>query len=173
VAVQAQHIPWHRARPGDTLRIDGVLIRALAPDSTWTAAQTDPNLASVVVAVEYGQVRWLLTGDAEAAEEAWLVEHWGDALSASVLKAGHHGSKTSSSPAFLDRVNPSVALVSVGADNTYGHPSPSTLQEFAKRGIRTFRTDRDGSIVVRTNGLTEEVEAAGEKWNIPVRVKLQ
>ncbi|MEO7359481.1 MAG: ComEC/Rec2 family competence protein, partial [Gemmatimonadaceae bacterium] len=169
VAVQAQHIPWHRAHPGDTLRIDGVLIRALAPDSAWTSAQTDPNLASVVIAVEYKQVRWLFTGDAEIEEEEWLVNRWGSALQSSVLKAGHHGSKTSSSNVFLDAVQPSVALVSVGADNTYGHPSPSVMTEFERRGIQVLRTDRDGPIVVRTDGVRQQIETRAGKWNVPIR----
>ncbi|MEP6836287.1 MAG: DNA internalization-related competence protein ComEC/Rec2 [Gemmatimonas sp.] len=169
MAVRAQHIPWHRAHPGDTLRIDDVLIRALAPDSAWTATQTDPNLASVVVMIEYKNVRWLLTGDAEIEEEAWLVNRWGDALHADILKAGHHGSKTSSSRVFLDAVQPGVALISVGADNTYGHPSPSTLVEFERRGIQVLRTDRDGPIVVRTDGVRQEIETKAGKWNVPTR----
>jgi len=169
IAVQANHIPWHRAHPGDTLRIDGVLIRALAPDSAWTSAQTDPNLASVVVAVEYKNVRWLFTGDAEIEEEEWLVNRWGDALHSSILKAGHHGSKTSSSSGFLDAVQPSVALISVGIDNTYGHPSPSTLVEFERRGIQVLRTDRDGPIVVRTDGTLQQIETKAGKWNVPRR----
>lgn len=169
VAVQEQHIPWHRAHPGDTLRIDGVLIRALAPDSAWTVAQTDPNLASVVVMVEYKNVRWLFTGDAEIEEEEWLVNRWGGALHSSVLKAGHHGSKTSSSSAFLDAVNPTVALVSVGADNTYGHPSSSVMAEFERRGIQVLRTDRDGPIVVRSDGMRQQIETHAGKWNVPLR----
>ncbi len=168
-AVQAQHIPWHRAHPGDTLRIDGVLIRALAPDSAWTTAQTDPNLASVVVAIEYKHIRWLFTGDAEIEEEEWLVNRWGESLRASILKAGHHGSKTSSSSAFLDAVQPAVALISVGVDNTYGHPSPSTLVAFEQRGIQVLRTDRDGPIVVRTDGTQQEIETKAGKWTISRR----
>lgn len=169
VAVQAQHISWHRAHPGDTLRIDGVLIRALAPDSAWTSAQTDPNLASVIVAVEFKGVRWLFTGDAEIEEEEWLVHRWGDALQSSVLKAGHHGSKTSSSNRLLDAVRPRVALVSVGADNTYGHPSPSVMAEFRQRGIQTLRTDLDGPIVVRTDGRKQTVETRAGRWDVPLR----
>lgn len=166
-AVQSAGIPWHRVHPGDTLRVDGVLIRALAPDSAWTVQQTDPNLASVVVAVEFGNTRWLFTGDAEIEEEEWLISRWGDALQSSVLKSGHHGSKTSSSAPFLDAVRPAVALISVGADNTYGHPSLTVMEEYARRGIRTFRTDRDGALVVRSNGVRQEVQTRDGIWNVP------
>ncbi|MGD4086932.1 MBL fold metallo-hydrolase, partial [Xanthomonas citri pv. citri] len=135
----------------------------------WTTTQTDPNLASVVVMIEYKNVRWLFTGDAEVEEEEWLVHRWGDALHASVLKAGHHGSKTSSSAVFLDAVQPKVALISVGADNTYRHPSPSTLIEFERRAIHVLRTDRDGPIVVRTDGTQQQIESKAGKWNVPTR----
>ena len=170
-AIQTAHIPWHRTHPGDSLRIDGVLLRTLAPDSAWTSVQHDPNLASVVLAVEFGQVRWLFTGDAEAAEEDWLVQRWGGGgeLSASILKSGHHGSKTSSTDAFLDAVHPRLALVSVGAGNTYGLPSPLVMDRYQQRGIQTLRTDEVGAIVVRTDGVHQQVETAAGKWNIPIR----
>jgi competence protein ComEC len=99
---------WRRVHPGDSLVVDGVALRVLAPDSAWTATLARPNLASVIVAARYGRVRFLLTGDAEGAEERWLVERaasdpalaaW---LRADVLKVAHHGSATSTSPAFLD-----------------------------------------------------------------------
>lgn len=166
LAVAGEHIPWRRAHPGDSMNIDGVVVRALAPDSAWTVEQTDPNLASVVVMVEYGSTRWLFTGDAEAEEEQWLVNRWGRALSATVLKAGHHGSKTSSTQAFLDAVNPQLALVSVGADNTYGHPSPSVMSEMARRGIRVLRTDQEGTIIVGTDGTRQWVETRAGKWDL-------
>ncbi|MEP6781626.1 MAG: DNA internalization-related competence protein ComEC/Rec2 [Gemmatimonadaceae bacterium] len=166
-AIQGENIPWHRAHPGDSLRIDGVLLRMLAPDSAWTSAQQDPNLASVVIAVEFGRVRWLFTGDAEGAEEEWLIRKWGDQLQSSVLKSGHHGSKTSSTAAFLDAVNPRVALVSVGAGNTYGLPSPSVMESYRARGIQTLRTDEVGAIIVRTDGVKQQIVTAAGKWNVP------
>ncbi|MBC8087812.1 MAG: MBL fold metallo-hydrolase, partial [Phycisphaerae bacterium] len=74
-----------------------------------------------------------------------------------------------SSAPFLDAVRPAVALISVGADNTYGHPSPSVMAEYARRGIHTFRTDRDGSLVVRTNGVRQEVVTREGIWNVPMK----
>src|SRR6185436_18312111 len=125
---------WARAHPGDSIVVDGVTLTFLAPDSAWTANLDDPNLASVVTLVRVGDVRFLLTGDAEAAEEDWLVAHQADALRADVLKVAHHGSSTSSTPSFLAAVRPRLALVSVGAGNTYGHPSLPTLAAIAASG---------------------------------------
>jgi competence protein ComEC len=165
-AAQALGVHWSRVHPGDSLSIDGVSVTFLAPDSAWTAHLHDPNLASTVALVQYGDVRFLLTGDAEAPEEAWLVAHAGADLHADVLKVGHHGSSTSSSADFLDAVRPRVALVSVGAGNSYGHPSSDVMRNLAGRGVTVLRTDQLGTIVVRTDGHTLRVMAAGREWAI-------
>ena len=151
-AARDRRIPWARARPGDRVEVDGVGIRVLAPDSAWMTSMADPNEASLVVMVEVGAVRFLLPGDAEREEERWLVERWGRELRADVLKVGHHGSGTSSGTAFLDAVRPRIAVVSVGAGNGYGHPSPRVLADLAGRGVAVYRTDVLGTIVLRTDG---------------------
>jgi competence protein ComEC len=162
-------VQWQRVHPGDTLRIDDVLFRFLAPDSTWTANLTDANLASTIVRVEYGDAAMLLVGDAEEPEEAWLLAHTpAEWLSADVLKVGHHGSRTSSSIAFLDAVDPKLALISVGRSNTYGHPSPVVLHEFARRAVPVLRTDLVGTTVVRTNGSTISISTAARHWSLPL-----
>ncbi len=159
---------WHRARPGARLLVDGVELRTLAPDSAWTAGLTDPNLASTMVMARFGGVRVLLTGDAEAAEEHWVLAH-GESLEADVLKVAHHGSSTSSTPEFLERVNPRVALVSVGIANSYGHPSSDVMAALVARGATVLRTDQLGDIVLHTDGVTLMAEAAGSRWPIPRR----
>jgi competence protein ComEC len=159
-------VPWARVHPGDALSIDGVSITFLAPDSAWTSRLTDPNLASTVALVRYGDVRFLLTGDAEAPEEAWLLAHLADSLRADVLKVAHHGSRTSTTPAFLDRVRPRVAVVSVGVGNTYGHPSAEVMRALLDRGAAVLRTDQLGTIVVRTDGRALRVSAAGREWTV-------
>ena len=136
----------------------------LAPDSAWMAGLTDPNEASVVLRLSYGAVRLLLMGDAEAGEEGWLLARYGDSLRADVLKVGHHGSSTSSTAPFLDAVRPDVALVSVGAGNSYHHPSQEVLQALDERGVHLLRTDDDGTIVVSTDGHDLEVRANGLRW---------
>ena len=158
---------WARVHPGDSLAVDGVVLRFLAPDSAWTAGLSDPNLASTIVLVRVGEVRILLVGDAERPEEDWLVARYGDSLHADVLKVGHHGSATSSGGPFLDAVRPRLALVSVGLGNSYGHPSAEVMATLAARGAQVLRTDRLGTIVVSTDGRRLLVDANGERWELP------
>jgi Predicted hydrolase (metallo-beta-lactamase superfamily) len=164
-------IPWQRVHPGDSIVVDDVVVTALAPDSAWTAHLDDANLASTVLLARVGDVRILLTGDAEAPEEQWLLAHARAELRADVLKVGHHGSGTSTTPAFLDAVRPRVALVSVGANNTYGHPDARVLSELANAGAAVLRTDLLGTVIVRTDGRTLEVEARGMRWTVPTRTQ--
>jgi competence protein ComEC len=161
-------IPWERVGPGRQLQLDGVTLTVLAPDSAWTAQQHDANETSVVVRVDFGMRRLLFTGDAEASEEGWLVDRVGcAALRADVLKLGHHGSRTSTTPAFLRAVAPRLAIASVGAGNRYGHPAPAVTARLAEAAIPLWRTDEDGTVVVRTNGRTLTVEGLGGRWVVP------
>ncbi|MCY7378249.1 MAG: MBL fold metallo-hydrolase, partial [Gemmatimonadaceae bacterium] len=162
-------VPWQRVRPGDSLQVDEVTITALAPDSAWTAGLRDANLASTILLARIGAVRVLLTGDAEAEEEAWLLAQGSDAVTADVLKVAHHGSATSTTPAFLAAVHPRLALVSVGAHNTYGHPDPAVLHSLAATGAMIARTDQMGTVIVRTDGRSLDVEAQGVRWSVPER----
>jgi len=165
-AARKQGIEWHRVHPGDSIRVDGVIIAFLAPDSAWTVGLKDPNLASTIALVRYGMVRFLLVGDAERAEEDWLLAQHGGDLRAQVLKVGHHGSSTSSSGAFLDAVHPEVAVISVGAGNKYGHPSNDVLYALSRAGAEVLRTDQAGTVIVRTDGIHIEVEAKGDRWDL-------
>ena len=166
VAARELGIAWRRVRPREEATFDGVRIRFLAPDSAWTASLRDPNEASTVVLVSYGAVRFLLVGDAERGEESWLLARDQAALRADVLKVGHHGSRTSSTDAFVRAVRPRVALVSVGQGNSYGHPSPGVMRALALAGALVLRTDHAGTLVVRTDGARLSVEADGAEWAI-------
>jgi competence protein ComEC len=168
-AAKRDHVRWVRAHPNDEMAIDGVSLEFLAPDSTWTASLVDPNLASVIVLVRYGEIRMLLVGDAEEPEENWLLANERDELHADVLKVGHHGSKTSSSERFLDAVSPRLALVSVGAGNSYHLPTPAIMTRLAAHGARVLRTDQVGTIIARTDGHRLTIDAAGDTWDLPPR----
>jgi competence protein ComEC len=166
-AARSEGVRWTRAHPGDSLTVDGISLTFLAPDSAWTASLDDPNLASVVTLVRVGDIRILLMGDAERPEEDWLLAHERSLLRADILKVGHHGSKTSSSPEFLDAVQPRLALVSVGAGNTYPLPTPAIMRALARRGAQVLRTDHLGTIVARTDGHRILIAADGDTWALP------
>lgn len=165
-AAREERVRWRRVHPGDTLTVDGVRLRILAPDSTWMSSLDDPNEASVVVSVQFGTVRFLLMGDAERGEERWLLQHDRSLLEAEILKVGHHGSRTSSGNDFLDVVRPRLALISVGAGNSYGHPDSGVLRALARHGAVVLRTDQEGSVVVRTDGRRIEIEEEGDSWEL-------
>jgi len=162
-------VAWRRVRPGDSLVVDEAVITFLAPDSAWTEQLDDPNEASTVARIRVGRVTMLMTGDAEAGEERWLLEHRRGDLRADVLKVAHHGSRTSSTSEFLDAVQPRVALIPVGAGNVYGHPEPQVLRALALRAAVVLRADRDGTVIARTDGVRLEVETRGERWTVPPR----
>jgi len=164
--------PWRRVAAGDSVAFDGVMVTVLAPDSSWLAGLAragEVNEASVVLQLRFGRRRFLLTGDAEGGEEAWMVARYGASLASDVLKVGHHGSVTSTTPDFLDVVRPRVAVVSVGSGNRYGHPSQRVLQALDESGAYLLRTDDDGTIVVSTDGKDLEVRANGGRWRDVVR----
>ena len=164
VRARARGVRWHRVRPGDSLVVDEAVVTFLAPDSAWADSLRDPNEASVVARVRVGQVTMLMTGDAEAGEEQWLLRHAANGLRADVLKVAHHGSRTSSTGEFLAAVRPRLALVSVGAGNMYGHPSRAVVRSLSAQGAVVLRSDLHGTVVVRTDGRRIEVETHGERW---------
>ena len=101
--------------------------------------------------VSYGAASFLITGDLVKEDEIKLVENGVD-LSATVLKVGHHGSKTSSDEAFLKKVAPKYAVISVGEDNSFGHPNDETLKKLKTVGAKIYRTDKDGAVFFYTDG---------------------
>ena len=119
--------------------------------SPYYTVNNDYNNHSLVVKVEYGSTSFLFTGDAEDKMENKLISK-GDNLSATVLKVGNHGSDSSTTSEFLDKVNPEYAVVSVGADNSYGNPQLSTMNRLKDRGIEVYRTDENGTIVATSDG---------------------
>ncbi len=106
------------------------------------------NNNSVVLFVDTQGEDFLLPGDCEKECERQLAEAYGDRLKADIYKAGHHGSRTSSSAEYLDKIGPALALISAGKNNRYGHPHPEVLERFKERGIRVLRTDKLGNLKV-------------------------
>ncbi|GAB4311580.1 MAG: DNA internalization-related competence protein ComEC/Rec2 [Candidatus Sumerlaeia bacterium] len=144
-------VPVTAVRRGQRLSgLGGVEIVVLHPTEKWVQSG-DTNNASVVLWLRYRNLTIMLTGDAEFAAEA-DIERAGLAWPAVVLKAGHHGSPTSTSARWLERLKPRVVVFSVGADNSYGHPSPSVIERCEDIGAATFRTDRHGAVTLRSDG---------------------
>ncbi|MFZ5565141.1 MAG: ComEC/Rec2 family competence protein, partial [Thermodesulfobacteriota bacterium] len=110
------------------------------------------NNNSLVTRVGMGDVSFLFPGDISKKAELELAALAGDRLASTVVVAPHHGSKTSSTPAFLNRVRPDVAVVSAGAGNRYGYPHPEVVLRYQAAGARVLRTDRDGAVVLKTRG---------------------
>jgi competence protein ComEC len=142
---------WVGLHQGAGIFLDGVAVSFLHPESVGTSAD-DPNDLSVVMRVAYGDFTALLTGDATALVEERLLGRFGPGLQAQVLKVGHHGSATSTTSQFLETAGPSIAVVSAGRGNRYGHPHRDVVSRLEQSGARLLRTDLHGSIVLRADG---------------------
>ena len=136
--------------PGQLLTLGSMIITVVGPVQSYA----DPNDTSIVLSALYDDTRFIFTGDMEAAAENDMLDYWGEQMDwdSTVLKAGHHGSSTSSSYRFLYEVDPEYAIVSVGEDNSYGHPHQEILSRYADAGIPLFRTDELGHIIVTADG---------------------
>lgn len=140
-------------------RMGGATLEVLAPCPGPSSARgTNDN--SFVVRITYGARSVLFVGDAEHTTEDELVRRAPSHLRADVLKVGHHGSRSSSTPPFVDAVAPSHVVVSCGVRNRYGHPHVQTLRTFATRPIAVHRTDLEGTVVFETDGTRYEVRGA-------------
>lgn len=132
---------------GESFTLGEANVQILSPERSYI----DENDLSIVVRIVYGQTSVLFTGDAELAAERDLVDS-DYMISSTLLKAGHHGSDTSSSSAFLREIQPKFAIISVGADNAYSHPSEVVLNRLAALEIEVLRTDLCGNIICYSNG---------------------
>jgi competence protein ComEC len=130
---------------------DGATFDILYPNRDVSDLK-DPNDASVVGLMRFGSTSAVLTGDAPQSVEELLVGPDGSGLASEILKAGHHGSRTSSGEAFVRAVNPHWAIISVGKDNTYHHPHQETVDLFSRLGIIMARTDTEGTIGFESDG---------------------
>ena len=155
---QATSVPIVYPRVGDTWRTsDGVTLTFIGPQLPFISGGTnDINDNSIAFILQYGSFRMLFTGDAgTSAEQRFLDE--GIDLRAAVLKVGHHGSAYGTGDAFLQAVRPRYAIISVGRHNLFGHPAPSTVARLERFGARVYRTDRNGAIILTTDGSIVEI----------------
>ena len=141
-------VPLHR---GQRFPYGGAEVEILAPSADYEPKEEPHNNDSLAFRVTFGGHSFLLSGDIERQVEAELVDQ-GLLRKTDVLKVPHHGSKTSSTAAFLDALRPEFALMSAGFENSYGHPHPDVLERYQERQSCILRTDLDGMIAVRTDG---------------------
>ena len=156
--IKGKRISYRIIRAGEEIKgFKRVKIPILNPSPyLLEGTNSDINNNSVVLKIIYGKVSLLLTGDIEREAEENLLRY-GYYLRSTLIKVPHHGSRTSSSPDFLDLVDPRIAVISVGRRNPFRHPSPQVLLRYEKRGVEIYRTDRQGAIIFTSGGKSFQV----------------
>ncbi|MFY2310264.1 MBL fold metallo-hydrolase [Lysinibacillus fusiformis] len=151
MAIDQKNIPYYVPKTGDLIEFDkDVTVKVLNANEH----ATDNNDASIVLKVAYGNVSFLLTGDAGIALEKEMMQN---DVTATILKAGHHGSNTSSSEEFIRAVKPEVTILSYGEDNKYGHPHAEVVDRLQAMGSNIYATAESGTIIVATDGVNYTV----------------
>lgn len=148
-------IAYRRLTEPETINLsDGVALTILHPSTATMLKKMAANDWSMIMRLDIRQISFLFTGDIEKEVEAALVKTYPTQLRAHVLKIPHHGSKTSSTEAFLQAVQPELAIMSVGKENRYGHPHQEVVRRYADQQIPIQRTDEEGSLIYQTDGRT-------------------
>jgi competence protein ComEC len=159
---------WRPLRAGQALETGGVTVDVLHPPPPDWERQKTRNEDSLVLHLTFGLVEVWLTGDAGPEFESHLTPA-ASRGTLRILKVAHHGSRSSSSPDFLAAIRPDIALVSAGRANLFGHPAPEVLARFDRYRTQVFRTDRDGAVMLDTDGRTVEVSTmSGRRWTLRV-----
>ena len=150
--IKEKNIPYYQTKSGDNYIFSKNMEMLILnpPHTSNLDNDSDFNNHSIVVKLYYKNSNFLFTGDIEREAEKRLLV-WQNILNSDVLKLGHHGSKTSTTLEFLDKVNPIIAVITVGKNN-FGHPSQKVIERLEDRNIKIYRTDEDGTVIIRTNG---------------------
>ena len=153
--VAAQGLAIVHPQPGDTFQLDDALITVLGPVKKY---YEDANDLSLVVMVEFGDTKFLFTGDMEQLAEDDMLDYWGEEMdfSADVLKVGHHGSYSSTHYRFLRAVLPTYGVICVGGNNEYGHPHRDSISRLQDAEVQIYRTDKMYDIVCTSDGMDIE-----------------
>jgi competence protein ComEC len=157
---------WRQLSAGHVIEVAGARLEVMHPLIPDWERPRPRNDDSLVLRLRYGAIEVWLTGDAGTEFES-RVEPAAASGVLRVLKVGHHGSRTSTSAAFLRALAPDIAIISAGRSNTFGHPTPEVLARLAAQGVRVLRTDRDGAVMLETDGETIDVRAfGGARWTV-------
>jgi competence protein ComEC len=156
VAARERGVPVREIRAGSVLKVGGLMLRVLSPDDAGLPSE-NPNLNAAVIVASYGELDVFLPADAESDVTARL-----PLLAVEILKVAHHGSADPGLEDELRRLRPRIAVISAGRNNEYGHPRPETLAALATvPGLAVYRTDRDGRVVVESDGRGLRVRTGG------------
>ncbi|MGE7984028.1 MBL fold metallo-hydrolase [Solibacillus sp. NPDC093137] len=156
--IQAKNIKFTIPEAGDEIQLeDNLIVEVLAADES----ASDNNDASIVLRAEYQNISFLLMGDADHGVEQELLQKGTD-VQATILKAGHHGSNTSSSPKFVEAVSPLATILSYGQDNKYSHPHAEVIDILQNVNSEIYSTAEAGTIVITTDGVTYDIDA--QQW---------
>ncbi|MBV7272489.1 ComEC/Rec2 family competence protein [Clostridium thailandense] len=147
-ALKSKNLKITTPTAGSAFKLGDASCEILAPNSS---KYQDINNYSIVIKLTYESNKFLFTGDAESLSEKEILSKGFD-ISADVLKLGHHGSSSSTSTEFLNKVNPKYAIVSCGKDNDYGHPHSEIMKKLEKKQIKLYRTDENGTIICTSDG---------------------
>jgi competence protein ComEC len=169
-AVEEHDVTLYETREGDTISFGEVDIDVLGPPDPYLENEAR-NENSIVLKLTYGETSFLLSGDAEDDQEAYLIDTYGAELQSTVLKAGHHGSSSSSSESFIDAVAPQAVIVSSAYDSQYGHPTEEVLQRFADRSLPTYWTATHGTIVLVSDGNDVSVQTQRDAPTDPLELR--
>ena len=156
-AIDSMGVGYHEPRMGEKYDLGSLKVEVLYPKKITGESSAE----SISLKLTYKDVRFVFTGDAEQENELEMVNSGAD-LTAEILHLGHHGSKTSTHPTFLNKVNPEVAIYSAGEDNPYGHPDPDVIKRVKDSGAKLYGTDVNGTIVVKTDGKGYDIETTND-----------
>lgn len=152
-------------RAGDEYMLGEAGVSIVSPSPEWSTDRQNLNESSLGVLIRYGEKSFLVYGDGEKNCEAYMAEQ--ERIQADVLAVAHHGSSTSNSREILEKIRPSYAVISCGADNKYGFPHEEVLTGLEGTGAVIYRTDTQGTVIISSDGLTIEAEVLGKEISKP------
>ena len=169
-AIEEYDVDLFEVGEGDELPLDGAVdVTVLNPPAGDSG--TDLHYNSITLALEFGEFRYLTTGDAETDAESRLLEDWADELDADLYQAGHHGSSTSSTEPFVEAVAPDIVLISSALDSQFGHPHDVVLERFASHDIEAYWTAVHGDVVFTSDGDDLSVQVQDDETTDPLELK--